>query len=201
MVTTGQSASANEKLKELLASGAIEDTKEYYLPWDVPIDFKTNHIFKINRKKGLFNKSWLNNMSFYFETVTRSGIRYTPSIFSRNDVQTGRPIYVTDPNPDARWSKIGEYWFWADFTFTKYVNFKKAKFAWNIQVSNIFDNQNASIVNPVTGNAYNNGDNVPETWTDPRFIDPRLGNGGPPPTNPARYLQQRQVMVGVSLKF
>ena len=111
----------------MLASGAIEDTKEYYLPWDVPIDFKTNHIFKINRKKGLFNKSWLNNMSFYFETVTRSGIRYTPAIFSRNDVQTGRPIYVTDPNPDARWSKIGEYWFWADFTFTKFVNFKKAK--------------------------------------------------------------------------
>ena len=116
-------------------------------------------------------------------------------------MQTGRPIYVTDPNPDARWSKIGEYWFWADFTFTKFVNFKKAKFAWNIQVSNIFDNQNASIVNPVTGNAYNNGDNVPETWTDPRFIDPRLGNGGPPPTNPARYLQQRHVMIGVSLKF
>ncbi len=201
MVTTGQSASANEKLKELLASGTIEDTKEYYLPWDIPFDFKTNHVFKINRKKGLFNKKWLNNMSFYFETVTRSGIRYTPAIFSRNDPQTGRPIYVTDPNPDARWSKVGEYWFWADFTFTKFIKIKKTNLAWNIQVSNIFDNQNASIINSVTGTAYQNGDNVPETWTDPRFIDPRLGNGGPPPTNPARYLQQRHIVLGVSIKF
>lgn len=201
MVTTGQSASANEKLKELLASGAIEDTKEYYLPWDVPLDFKSNHVFKINRKKGLFNKKWLNNMSFYFETVTRSGIRYTPSIFARNDAQTGRPIYVTDPNPDARWSKIGEYWFWADFTFTKFVKIKKLNLAYNIQISNIFDNQNSAIVNPVTGAAFQTGDNVPENWTDPRFIDPRLGNGGPPPSNPARYLQQRHIMLGVSLKF
>lgn len=201
MVTTGQSASANEKLKELLASGAIEDTKEYYLPWDVPLDFKSNHIFKIMRKKGLFNKKWLNNMSFYFETVTRSGIRYTPSIFARNDLQTGRPIYVSDPNPDARWSKIGEYWFWADFTFTKYVKIKKLNLSYNIQITNIFDNQNSAIVNPVTGAAFQNGDNVPENWTDPRFIDPRLGNGGPPPSNPARFLQQRHIMLGFSLKF
>lgn len=201
MVTTGQSASANEKLKQLLASGAVEDTKEYFLPWDVPIDFKTNHVFKIMRKKGLFNLSWLNNMSFYFETVTRSGIRYTPAIFQRVDAQTGRPIYVTDPNPDARWSKIGDYWFWADFTFTKYIKFKKVNLSWNIQITNIFDNKNAAIINPVTGSAYSNGDNVPETWTDPRYNDPRLGNGGPPPTNPARYLQQRHIMVGVAVKF
>lgn len=51
MVSTGQSASANEALKDILASGNVEDTKEYYLPWDVPFDFKTNHVFKVDKKR------------------------------------------------------------------------------------------------------------------------------------------------------
>ncbi len=201
MVTTGQSASGNEKMKELLSSGAIEDTKEYYLPWDVPYDFKTNHIFKIEKKGGLFGKKWLNNMSIYFETVLRSGIRYTPYIFDRNDPQTGRPMYVQDPNPDNRWSKTGEYWFWADFTFTKNWKFKHLNLSWNLQITNVFDNENSSIVNPVTGSAYQNGDNVPDTWVDPRFVDPRLGNSAPSPSNPARFLQQRHIITGVAFKF
>ncbi|MCF8253212.1 MAG: TonB-dependent receptor [Bacteroidia bacterium] len=201
MVSTGQSASANEALKDILATGNVEDTKEYYLPWDVPFDLKTNHVFKIDKKGGLFDLPWLNNMSFYFETVYRSGVRYTPYIFDRNDPNTGRPIYVVDPNPDARWSKRGTSWFWADFTFTKYWKIKGTTLGFNIQISNIFNNKNAAIINPVTGKAYNLGDNVPDSWVDPRYVDPRLGNNGPPPSNPARYLEQRHTMVGLSFKF
>lgn len=201
MVTTGQSASANEKIKDLLASGAVEDTREFYLPWDVPLDFKTNHTFKIATKRGLFNLPWLNNMSFYFETVWRSGVRYTPFIYDRTDVNTGRPIYVQNTNPDARWSEIGEYWFWADFTFTKWWKVGRTSLSFNVQITNLFDNQNAAIINPVTGTAYQFGQNVPDTWTDPRFRDPRLGNQGPSPENPARYLPQRHIMLGVAVKF
>jgi outer membrane receptor protein involved in Fe transport len=202
MVTTGQSASANEKIKDLLASGAVEDTREFYLPWDVPVDFKTNHIFKIATKEGLFGKAWLNNMSFYFETVMRSGVRYTPFVFDRIDQSTGRPIYVIDPNPDARWSKVGEYWFWADFTFTKWWKVRnRLNISWNLQITNIFDNKNAAIINPVTGTAFQNGQNVPDSWVDPRYRDPRLGNQGPPPTNPARFLQQRHILTGIAVKF
>lgn len=201
MVTTGQSASANEKIKDLLATGAVEDTKEYYLPWDCPYDFKTNHTIKIARKQGLFGLGWLNNMSFYFETVTRSGVRYTPYKFDRIDQATGRPMYVLDNNPDARWSKVGEYWFWADFTFTKWWTVKGVRISALLQITNIFNNQNASIINPVTGKAYQKGDNVPDSWVDPRYIDPRLNNSGPPPSNPARYLEQRHIMLGAALKF
>jgi outer membrane receptor protein involved in Fe transport len=150
-VNTGQSASANEKLKDILASGNVEDTKEYYMPWDMPYDFKTNHVFKIDRKRGLFGKSWLNKMSFILKPLTRSGVRYTPYIFDRNDAQTGRPIYVVNPSPDARWSKVGECWFWADLTITKWWQTKYAKFSFNMQITNVFDNLNAAIINPVTG--------------------------------------------------
>jgi outer membrane receptor protein involved in Fe transport len=201
MVSTGQSASANEALKDILATGNTEDTKEYFLPWDVPFDFKTNHVFKIDKKNGLFGYKWLNNMSFYFETVWRSGVRYTPFIFDRIDPNTQRPIYVENPDPNARWSEIGTDWFWADFTFTKWWKTSKSTIGFNLQITNLFNNQNASIINPVTGRAYRLGDNVPDSWVDPRFIDPRLGSSGPPPNNPARFLQQRHIMVGVSVKF
>jgi len=201
MVSTGQSASANEALKDILATGNVEDTKEYYLPWDVPFDFKTNHVFKIDKKGGLFDRPWLNNMSFYFETVWRSGVRYTPYVFSNNDPNTGRPIYIENTDPNARWSKIGTSWFWADFTFSKWWKFKTSTLGFNLQITNLFNNKNASIINPVTGKAYNLGDNVPDSWVDPRFVDPRLGSAGPPPTNPARFLEQRHIMVGISVKF
>ncbi len=201
MVSTGQSASANEALKDILATGAVEDTKEYYLPWDVPFDFKTNHVFKIEKKNGLFNVPWLNNMSFYLETVFRTGVRYTPFIFDRNDPSTGRPIYVENPDPDARWSKIGTPWFWTDFTFSKFWKVKTSTLGFNIQITNLLNNQNAAIINPVTGRAYRLGDNVPDSWVDPRYVDPRLGVSGPPPTNPARFLEQRHIMVGLNFKF
>ncbi len=201
MVTTGQSASANEAVKDILASGANEDTREYYLPWDVPLDFKTNHTFKIDRKKATHPNGLGNKWSFYFETVWRSGVRYTPYYFSYNDVNTGRPIYVQSTDPNDKWGKVGEYWFWADATVTKWWNFKWGKLSWNLQITNLFNNQNASIINPVTGRAYSYGDNVPDTWVDPRYNNPKQGVQGPPPTNPARYLAQRHIITGVAVKF
>lgn len=201
MVSTGQSASANEALKSLLATGAVEDTKEYYLPWDCPIDFKTNHLFRLDQKGGLFGLSWLNKINLYLETVYRSGVRYTPYIFDRIDPNTGRPIYVENNNPNARWSKLGTPWFWMDFTVSKNWKIGGSTLGASIQITNILNNKNAAIINPVTGKAYQYGDNVPDTWTDPRFIDPRLGNSSPPPTNPARFLEQRHIMAGISFKF
>lgn len=200
MVSTGQSASANQALKDILATGAVEDTRETYLPWDVPYDFKSNHLFKID-KDGLFGLKWLKNISIYFETVYRSGVRYTPFVFDRIEPSTQRPIWVPSPDPAAAFSKVGEYWFWSDLTLTKSWRLSKTFISFNIQITNIFNNRNAAIINPVTGRAYRMGDDVPEGWVDPRYIDPRLGNNGPPPTNPARFLEQRHIMTGINFKF
>lgn len=201
MVTTGQSSSANEALKEILANGAAEDTKEFYLPWDCPIDFKTNHTFKIDRKDAPYGKKILNQWSVYFETVMRSGVRYTPYNFAYNDPNTGRPIYTVSTNPNDKWSKVGEYWFWADLTITKWWKIKTTRLSLNLTITNLFDNKNASIINPVTGRAYEYGDDVPDTWVDPRYNNPKQGVQGPPPTNPARYLAQRHIVTGIAIKF
>jgi hypothetical protein len=109
---------------------------------------------------------------------------------------------VQDPNPDARWSKVGEYWFSTDITYTRWWKLKgKSQINFSIQVTNVFDNKNATIINPVTGTAYIYGQNVPDSWVDPRFRDPRLGVTGPAPTNPARYMAQRHIMFGIAVKF
>jgi outer membrane receptor protein involved in Fe transport len=201
MVTTGQSSSGNEAVKEILANGSAEDTKEFYLPWDCPIDFKTNHTFKIDRKEAPLGRKILNQWSFYIETVLRSGVRYTPYNYAYDDPNTGRPIYVVSTNPNDKWGKVGEYWFWTDLTITKWWRIKTTRISFNLTVTNLFDNQNASIINPVTGKAYEYGNNVPDTWVDPRYNNPKQGQQGPPPTNPARYLAQRHIITGIAVKF
>ena len=81
-------------------------------------------------------------------------------------------------------------------------------------VTNLFDQLNSIIVNPVTGKAYpdvdsettnfealrNNPDYDVTTGTrDPRFEDPTTS--GLPPFNPARFLPQRHVVLGLSYRF
>ena len=59
--------------------------------------------------------------------------------------------------------------------------------------------KNAQIINPITGRAYEQGDNVPNEWRDPRFIGPE--ESGTPPNDPSRYQAPRQILYGVSFKF
>jgi outer membrane receptor protein involved in Fe transport len=202
MNARGQSASASEALKELLATGAREDTREFYLPWDRPFDMKLNTTFKKDDKKGLFHNK-LNHFAIYLETTWRSGRRYTPYIYTGDDPATGRPIYVIDPNPASRNARIGTSWFMADLSIRKWWTIKKKyQLAWTFELTNIFNGKNAAIINPVTGTAYKPGQNVPTEWQDPRYIDPRDPRSSLlPPTDPARFLEQRHFLMGMNFKF
>lgn len=202
MNARGQSASASEALKELLASGAREDTREFYLPWDRPIDFKLNATFKKDDKKGWFNNR-LNHIAIYMETTFRSGRRFTPYIYQGDEPATGRPIYIQNPDPASRNIGLGTPWFMFDLSMRKWwVVKKKYQIAWTLEITNLFNWKNAAIINPVTGTAFQAGQNVPTEWQDPRFIDPRdPRSSGLPPTDPSRFLEQRHYMTGVNFKF
>ena len=77
---------------------------------------------------------------------------------------------------------------------------KKIKsFLFSIEIKNLTNSKNSQIINPVTGSAYKNGDDVPNGWRDPRYIGPE--ENGKPADNPARYLQPRQILGGISFKF
>ncbi len=202
MTATGQSSSASESLNQILNNGNREDTKELFLAWDSPIDLKTFANFTLDNKKGLFGQPWLNRMNLYVEGVYRTGRRYTPFIFQGNDPVSGRPVYDRDPNPDAVFSKLGAPNYWVDLNLIKWWNFKKIRLEFTAQATNIFNTLNTIIPNPVTGRGYELGDNVPVSWRDPNYLDPRDSrSNNQPPTNPARYRAPRHVMVGINIKF
>lgn len=63
----------------------------------------------------------------------------------------------------------------------------------------MFNNQNAQIINAVTGRGWEPGDPVTNNFRDPRFTGPF--ERGALPGNPARYLAPRQFLFGIEFKF
>lgn len=202
-VATGQSASANEALNDVLLVGNTEYTREFFLPWDNPIDLKFNAIFTQADKNGLWQVKGLNNMRFYAEGTFRTGRRYTPYVFEGNEEFSGRPIWVQNNDPNERYSELGTPWFYVDMNFSKWWNLGNGvKLSYLIEVTNVFNNKNAVIVNPVTGRAYEYGDPVPDTQRDLRYNDPRDPRSRQiSPENPARYLPFRHFLTGFALSF
>ena len=69
-------------------------------------------------------------------------------------------------------------------------------------MTNVLNNLNTAIVNPVTGSAYEFGDPVPSEWRDPKYLDPRdYRSNNIPPDNPARYYELRHILFGLTLSF
>ena len=99
-----------------------------------------------------------------------------------------------------RYTEIGDDWFYIDLNFEKYFDISDLNFSLFIEINNILDNQNPAIINPVTGRAYEYGDDVPSSWNDPRFPDLQAPIS-PYPFNPARYLTRRNIKFGVTFSF
>jgi outer membrane receptor protein involved in Fe transport len=202
MTATGQSASSSESLQNILNTGNREDTKEYPLPWDRPIDAKSNNLFILDQQGGLFGIKAINKIKFYIELFYRSGMRYTPYVFKGYESFSGRPLYEASTDPKDRYSKIGEDWFGIDINLTKWWNLKGYEIAMSFEITNLLDNKNASIINPVTGRGYEYGDDVPTEWRDPRYNDPRdPRSDNLPPDNPSRYNAQRHYMLGLIVRY
>jgi len=201
-VATGQSSSASQDLAEILATGNSVSSKEAYLAWDSPVDAKGYVLFTVNDEDGLFRKKWINQFSFYTEAIFRTGRRYTPYIFTGTEPNTGRPIYEVDSDPDHLYGDISVSSFWLNASLKKWLEIRKTQLAISLELTNALNNKNTSIVNPVSGKAYEYGDDVPTEWRDPRYLDPRdPRSSNIPPDNPARYYEQRHFLLGVSVKL
>ncbi|MCX6164429.1 MAG: hypothetical protein NTU73_06140, partial [Ignavibacteriae bacterium] len=90
--------------------------------------------------------------------------------------------------------------FYIDMDLDKYVNFYGLEFVLNFSVKNLLDNKNSTIINPVTGRAYEYGDPTPNSWNDPLYPDLQAPLDAFP-YNPARYLAPRQFKFGVTVKL
>ncbi|MEZ5015282.1 MAG: TonB-dependent receptor [Chitinophagales bacterium] len=205
-IATGQSSSASDALGEILATGNSETTTETPLAWDSPIDAKTFALFTLNNETGLWQKAWLNKMAFYTEAIYRTGKRYTPYELTGYESASGRPIYEVISDPEKKYSEIGSGSFTINLTYKKWweipVGENISELAFTLEVTNLLNTLNTAIVNPVTGTAWSYGDPVPSEWRDPSYIDPRDPRSyGTPPDNPARYYEQRHILLGLVWKW
>lgn len=217
---TGLSSTNNDALVQFLARGDIDNTTETPLAWDRPLDLKASVTFTHDRDRPFFGVPGLNRFKVYLSTTYRSGQRYTPVEFQGNEVNpfTGerdwRPIYEQVQDPNERYSEIGAPWWWFDMNLQRSVALAGNDLVFSLEITNLFNQLNSIIVNPVTGKAYpdidpettdftalrgNSDYDVTTSLRDPRYEDP--STSGLPPFNPARFLPQRHVLLGLSYRF
>jgi outer membrane receptor protein involved in Fe transport len=197
-VTTGKSSTPDQGL--LVARGDdFETIKENYMAWDRPFQLNLSATFNVLKGEPIFGlgEGILEDYTVYFRAFYQSGKRYTPNLLD-SYLTSGRPVYVTDRNKIL--SGIGENWFWVDMNLEKNFSLFAMSFVLSANVKNLFDSKNSSIVNPVTGRAYEYGDPTPIGWNDPLFPDLQAPVS-PYPFNPARYLAGRNLILGLTVRF
>lgn len=197
-VATGKSNTAAESRLQIIRRGGADLTREQYLAWDRPFDFKASAIFTPDSTVRIGRIS-LNKFRFFLNTTYKSGLRYTPVRYVGQDpVYPERALY--DPIETKPFENLGEAWMWTDLKITR--DFKLSRhsvISFSVEINNLFNNFNSQLINPVTGRAYEFGDDVLRTSRDIRY--PRPDDSGTPPWNPARFLPPRQILYGIAFAF
>lgn len=196
-IVTGKSSTADDGVL-VLRGDLVEPITEQFLSWDRPITATLSANFYIEPGSFGMGEGILDDWSFYFRAFYQSGRRYTPAEFTGAINEQGRKEYEFIRN--ERFGKIGDAWFYIDVNFEKYFRLGRTTFSFFVEINNILDWKNPTIINPVTGSGYEYGDDVPSSWNDPRFPDLQAPIS-PFPLNPARYLTRRNIKLGVSFIF
>lgn len=195
-VARGKSNSARESSLQIEQNGEVPVSTEQYLAWDRPWNVNLGVVLNYDSASGFFPK-WTKGMQLYLSSSYQSGIRYTPQELEGYN-NLGRPLYRSQN--EAYLQERATPWFNTDLKINKSWNYGKEKgITLSLEARNLLNNKNAQIINPVTGRAYEPGDDVPNTWRDPRYIGPE--ESGAPSDNPARYLPPRQCLFGVKFRF
>ncbi|TAG53158.1 MAG: TonB-dependent receptor [Cytophagales bacterium] len=204
-LATGKSNSAAEASRQIKQQGFVGANKEQYLIWDTPIDAKLTIIFTPDSSWRI-GKFKLKGYRVFLSSIFKSNNnRYTPQIITaRTDIQRinnpndFRNIY--EDSPVLRNTELSEALFWADLKISRdFMLAKKLSMSVSIEFKNIFNNVNSQIVNPVTGRAYQDGDQLPISDRDPYYQNPQ--DNGIMPFDPSRFRQPRQMLLGISFNI
>jgi outer membrane receptor protein involved in Fe transport len=196
-IVTGKSNSAEEGVL-VIRGDLLEPVTEQFLSWDRPITASLSTNFYFEPGSFGFGEGILDDWNLYVRAFFQSGKRYTPAVFTGFIDEQGRREY--ERVRDERLGEIGADWFYIDLNFEKYFRLGNNTLSFFIEVNNLTDKHNSTIINSVTGRAYETGDDVPSSWNDPRFPDVQTPIS-PFPYNPARYLTRRNMRFGVSFTF
>ncbi len=197
-VATGKSSSSDQGYV-IATTGASEVISETFLSWDKPLQASANLFFNVPKGKGLwgFGKNILDDITLKSRIFFQSGKRYTRQIFV-GDLENGRPEYQSDI--DNINGEVAENWFWIDLNIDKYFYINSMQLTVGVEIDNLLNNKNSTIINPVTGKAYEYGQPTPNSYNDPLYPDLQAPIT-PYPYNPARYLTPRNIRFAISLKM
>ncbi|MDA0987071.1 MAG: TonB-dependent receptor [Bacteroidetes bacterium] len=173
-----------------------QTTKEKYLAWDRPLQIRLTSNLRLDDEFEFPEfLQFLYSTRIFTQANFQSGKRYTPYIKTGYDYNLKRDLYREDLSRE--YQSIGENWFWVDLSIQKNLEFLKREIMFSLEVTNLFNNKNSTIINPLTGRAYELGDLTP--FRDP--TKPHPEDTGLPPFDPARYLEQRHIVFGLTLKL
>ncbi|MEM9983733.1 MAG: TonB-dependent receptor [Bacteroidota bacterium] len=196
-IATGKSNTAAESAIQIRQQGFVNANKEQFLAWDRPFDLKMLAIFTPDSSNYL-GPIPLKGVRLALIATYKSGLRYTPQELIRINDQTGRPEY--EPIITQPFDATGSPWFWVDARLSRdFFVGRTGRLSLSIEVKNLTNYLSSAIVNPVTGRAWEEGDDLPLSFRDPKYPDPQ--DNGPPPDNPARFLAPRHIFFGAQVKF
>ncbi|KFD38649.1 TonB-dependent receptor [Schleiferia thermophila] len=201
-VARGKSNSARESALQIAQNGEVQLSREQYLAFDRPWNINVGLMFSPDSTFKVMGRKITGFRAFAIYQYT-SGFRYTPMRrVGELEVRPGveRPLFM--PENDKFLSRLATPWHNVDLKISyDYFITKFTGLTFSIEMRNALNNKNAQIINPVTGRAYEFGDDVPNDWRDPRpeFNGPQ--ERGLDPRNPARYLPPRQMLYGITFRF
>lgn len=197
-VARGKSNSARESSLQIEQNGEVALSREQFLAFDRPWNINTGVIFAPDSTLPIFGMD-LTGFSAFLSYQFTSGFRYTPQRQTQVN-ELGRPVY--EPIIDQFLANQATPWHNLDLKlrYNLPLGLKSGRgISFSMEIRNLTNAKNSQIINPVTGRAYEFGDDVPLTWRDPRYNGPQ--ESGLDPRNPARYLAPRQILYGIEFRF
>ncbi len=205
-IATGKSSSPDDAF--LVSQGSLSEKPitEDFLIWDRPWQVSGVTNFHLRKRDDIkfFGVKIPNNWNLNIRFFAQAGKRYTPLSATGTILPDGRPEYSGDLDQngeaDDPFGKLSTTWIWVNLNFEKYYSFLGLDYTFLVEVQNLLNRKNPQIINPVTGQAYEFGDPTPTGWNDPLFPDTQAPLS-PFPFNPARYLTQRNMKIGFTVRF
>ena len=203
-IATGKSSSPDDAALVQRGDRPERRITEDFLIWDRPWDGSLNLNYRISEGNSpkLFGITLPDKWNVNFRYFAQAGKRYRPIVDTGDTLSNGRPQYTRDTDGDGYnddvYANVAEHWAWANLNISKWFNVGEKEFSVFLEVLNLFNRKNSNIINPVTGRAYEFGDPTPSGWNDPLFPATQAPVK-PFPFNPARYLTQRNLKLGVDI--